>query len=127
MQPTKQNALMFLLGIFLTGGAVGFTADRMLVRDEIRSCAHGGNLRGMRGRLDEHLGLSAEQRAQLDRILDDKHRQMAVLLAPVRPRMDSVSSAARAQIRATLTPEQRQKFDRFHRETAANNRNSETR
>ena len=125
MQRSKQHALMFLLGVFLTGGAVGFTADRMLVRERIRGCAR-GDQRAMRARMADDLKLSAEQRASLDRILDEKHRQISLLLAPVRPRMDSISEATRTQIRVILTPAQQADFDKLHRE-AARTRNAETR
>ena len=111
MQRSKQHALMFLLGVFVTGGAVGFTADRVIVRDRIRDCAASSNARSMRDRMNEELGLSGDQRASLDRILDERHRQMSAVLTPVRPQMDSVSGAARQQIRAILTAEQRTKFD----------------
>ena len=127
MQRSKQHALMFLLGVFLTGGAVGFTADRVMVRDRIRECARSGAWKGMRARLDEDLALSNAQRASLDRILDDRHRQVTALLAPVRPKMDSASEATRLQIRAILGPDQQAKFDALHREMAARNRNSEKR
>ena len=125
MQRSKQHALMFLLGVFLTGGALGFTADRVLVRDRIRDCPR-GDQRTMRARIGEDLGLSAEQRASLDRILDEKHRQMSALLAPVRPQMDSISEVTRTQIRAILTPAQQAEFDTFQRE-AARARSSERR
>jgi hypothetical protein len=125
LQRSKQHALMFLLGVFLTGGALGFTADRVLVRERIRDCQR-GDQRAMRTRMGDDLGLSAEQRASLDRILDEKHRQMSVLLAPVRPRMDSISAATRTQIRAILTPAQQADFEKLHRE-AARTRSSERR
>ena len=116
MQRSKQHALMFLLGVFLSGGAVGFTADRVIVRDRMRDCARWGAPNGMRGRLSQDLDLSDAQLASLDRILDERHRQMAVILAPVRPRMDSVGDAAREQIRGMLSPEQRAKFDAIQQE-----------
>ena len=125
MQRSKQHALMFLLGVFLTGGAVGFTVDRAMVRERIRDCPR-GDQRAMRARLGDELELTAEQRTSIDRILDEKHRQMSVLLAPARPQMDSISEATRVQIRAILTPAQRADFDELQRE-AARVRNSERR
>ena len=119
MQRSKQHALMFLLGVFVTGGAVGFTADRVIVRDRIRDCTSGNDARSMRDRMGRELELSGDQRASLDRILDERHRQMTAVLTPVRPQMDSVSGAARQQIRAILSADQRTKFDaRLERERA---------
>jgi Spy/CpxP family protein refolding chaperone len=119
---------MFLLGVFLTGGAVGFTADRVVLGDRIRNCTQwGGGQKSMRDRLADDLCLSDAQRAELDRISDERHRQMSALLAPVRPQMDSISEATRGQIRAMLTPEQRVTFEKIHREQAARNGGSERR
>ena len=127
MQRSKQHALMFLLGVFLSGGAVGFTADRVVLGDRIRECEQGRGQRSMRTRLAEELDLDDRQRAALDRISDERHRQMSALLAPVRPQMDSISEATRAQIRAMLTPEQREKFERIHREQSARNKSADRR
>ena len=35
MKDTKNLALMFLLGAFLTGGVLGFTANRYMHRDQV--------------------------------------------------------------------------------------------
>ena len=35
MESSKQHALMFLLGAVLVGGALGFTADRVIARDHV--------------------------------------------------------------------------------------------
>ena len=116
MQRSKYLALLFLLGTATASYAVGFTSERVLGRDRARECTRGGEQRAMRTRLGEELELTADQRAALDRILDERHRQMSVILAPVRPRMDSVGDATREQIRGILSAEQREKFDAMQRE-----------
>jgi hypothetical protein len=126
MQRSKYLALLLLLGTATASYALGFTSERVMGRDRLRECGRRGDQRAMRARLGEDLALSAEQRASLDRILDERHRQMDVVLAPVRPRMDSISEATRAQIRGMLAPGQRTKFDELHRQTSAR-RNSEGR
>ena len=119
MQRSKYLALLLPLGTATASYALGFTSERMMGQSRAGSCQGGGDQRAMRTRLGEELALSAEQRAQLDRILDERHRQMSVVLAPVRPKMDSISAAARSQIRAMLGADQQERFDRFHRELAA--------
>ncbi len=126
MQRSKYLALLLLLGTATASYALGFTSERVMARDRLRECGRSGDQRPMRARLGEDLGLSAEQRASLDRILDERHRQMNLVLAPVRPRMDSISEATRTQIRGVLAPAQRVKFDELHREMTAK-RNSEKR
>jgi Spy/CpxP family protein refolding chaperone len=114
MHHPKQLAMMFLLGAVLVGGVLGFSADRILARE--RLCPRWGDMRAMRQRFGDDLGLTAAQRTVVDSILDARHRQMSAVLAPVRPRLDSISANARAQIARVLTPAQRAKFDELHRE-----------
>ncbi len=110
MERSKHLALMFLLGAVLVGGVLGFTADRVIVRDRLAP-GRWWSTGAMRSLLAEDLALSAAQRAQLDTILDEKHERMAEVLKPVRARMDSVDDASRAKLRAMLTDDQRRRFD----------------
>ncbi len=115
MQRSKHLAMMFLLGAVLVGGALGFTADRVLVRET--PCT---NSRCTREVLYDRLELSVAQRAAWDSILDDRHRQFDSLFKPIRPQMDSIRSRGRAQIRALLTPAQLQRFEAIVDEQKAN-------
>jgi len=104
MQRSKNLAMMFLLGAVLVGGALGFTADRVWMRDA--AC---NNPRAL---LYDRLELNPAQRAAWDSILDDRHRQFETLFKPIRPQMDSIRTRSRAQLRALLTtPEQRARYD----------------
>ena len=118
MQRSKSRALMFILGAVLVGGVLGFTADRVFARD--KAC-QAGEKRAYRDRFAAELGLTDEQRATVDTLLDAKHAQMAEVMAPVRPRLDSISAATRAQIARILTPEQRPRFERMHEEMKSRN------
>jgi Spy/CpxP family protein refolding chaperone len=108
MQRSRSLALMFLLGALLVGGALGFTADRVLTGDR---CARSGDLGRSRTWLTEELNLTAEQSAAVDSILERRHREMRAVIAPVRPRMDEVRDTARQQIRRVLDDAQRARFD----------------
>lgn len=114
MQRSKALALLFFLGAALAGGAVGFTADRVLSGGH--DCARDGGQPALRDRLATRLSLTSAQRAAVDTILDGRHRQIQEILAPVRPRMDSVRLAARVQIERILTPEQRVEYEAMLRE-----------
>jgi Spy/CpxP family protein refolding chaperone len=107
MHQSKNIAIAFLFGAVLVGGALGFTADRMW-----------GDRRGERTRemLDRRLGLSDEQRAQIDAILDERHRQSLIVFETIRPKMDSIRLHAREQMRQLLTEEQRAKYEALLRE-----------
>ncbi len=106
IQRTKAQAIFFLLGAVLVGGALGFSANRAIEHRDL-----GKDKRSSRAQLADRLGLSAEQRQMLDSVLDNRNEKMKLILAPVRPRLDSVRFAARAVIRARLSPEQQTHWD----------------
>ena len=108
MQRSRSLALMFLLGALLVGGALGFTADRVLAGDR---CGKDADQRRSRSWLREELNLSAEQSAAVDSIFERRHRELRAVISTVRPRMDAVRDTARQQIRAVLTDAQRGRFD----------------
>jgi Spy/CpxP family protein refolding chaperone len=108
MQRSKNLAVMFLLGAVLVGGALGFTADRMMMRDQLR--ARENNPRG-RLRLADRLQLDSAQSAKVDSLLDDRRRHLDLIMATVRDQLDSVRMRSTDQIRLILTDEQRAKFD----------------
>ena len=119
MQRTKGYALMFLLGAFIAGGALGFSADRVM--DAKREHARGP--RAYRQRMADELKLTAKQAAAVDALIEEKHRQILALYKPVQPELDSIAKLARVvsdstheQIKRLLTPEQGAKFDQLRAE-----------
>lgn len=120
MQRSKGFALIFLLGAFIAGIAVGFTGDRVLRHD--RPGRHGP--RSSADRMARELDLTATQRVAFDSILDGRRKQMRQLFAPIRPQMDSLMAIGRVmgdstheQLKRLLTPEQQVKFDKMHAES----------
>jgi len=117
MDRSKGYALMFLLGAFLAGGALGFTADRVMGH------GRGGGMRGARAyrqRMAEELKLTPRQQASVDSLIEQKHRQIVALYKPVRPQLDSLAVVARvvsdsthAQIKRLLNSEQQVKLDQM--------------
>jgi Spy/CpxP family protein refolding chaperone len=118
MERSKGYALMFLLGAFLAGGALGFTADRVIGGE--------GHRREMRGprvysqKLAEELELTSQQQASIDSLMEQKHRQIVALYKPVKPQLDSIAVVARvvsdsthAQIKRLLNPDQQAKLDKM--------------
>src|SRR5204862_6885649 len=117
MQRTRGYALMFLLGAFVTGGALGFTASRVIA---------GGHEHGMRGprayrrRMAEERTLTPKQQVAVDSLIEQKHRQIIALYKPVKPQLDSIAVLARvvsdsthAQIKRLLNAEQQAKLDKM--------------
>lgn len=114
MRRTNGLALAFFVALFAAGAAVGVVADRYVQRE--RSLRQWGDQRAMRARLADDLGMSEEQRAAMDSLLDDRNRQYEALMAPVRPTLDSLGAATRQRLRQLLTPEQQATYDQIQRE-----------
>lgn len=113
---SKQMAMVFLLGALLVGGVLGFTADRFLTKD---LSAGPRDRASMRERLHNDLGLNAGQRLRVDSLLDLKHAQIAEVMKPIQPRLESIGDSTRAQIAKLLTPAQQQRFEQMHQEMLA--------
>ena len=116
MEKSKGYALMFLLGAFVAGGALGFTADRVMDSRH----GHERGPRAYRQRMAEELKLTPQQQASVDSLIEQKHRQIVTLYKPVKPQLDSIAVLARvvsdsthAQIKRLLNPEQQQKLDKM--------------
>jgi Spy/CpxP family protein refolding chaperone len=117
MERSKGYALMFLLGAFVTGGALGFTADRVI------GAGHNREMRGPRAyrqKMAEELKLTRDQQVSIDSLMEQKHRQIVTLYKPVRPQLDSIAVVARvisdsthAQIKRLLNADQAAKLDRM--------------
>lgn len=114
MQRSKSYALMFLLGAFLAGGALGVTADRVMSRDKP---SHRGGRPSM-SRMAKELNLTPVQRVQFDSIMSNRRRQMHEQFKPFQPQMDSMARIGKAlsdstheQMKRMLTPEQQVKLD----------------
>jgi Spy/CpxP family protein refolding chaperone len=118
MQRSKGFALIFLLGAFIAGIAIGVSADRTM---EHRYSRH--EPRSPVERMAHDLSLTAVQRASFDSILEGRRKQMRQLFDPIRPQMDSLMALGKVmrdsthqQLRRLLTPDQQVKFDKMHAE-----------
>ena len=117
MQQSKNLAIAFLLGAVIVGGALGFTADRVMLRDRI------DQVPPVRPKLADRLELDSAQRLRLDSIADDRSKRMDLVLAPVKPALDSIRERARDEIRSMLTPTQRAEFEKVLAEMNNPNKN----
>lgn len=107
MQQSKNLAITFLLGAVIVGGALGFTADRVMLRERIARPEAAGRMS-----LADRLQLDATQRARLDSIVDDRHKRYSIVMSTVRPALDSIKLRARYEIRLMLTPTQLAEFEK---------------
>jgi Spy/CpxP family protein refolding chaperone len=108
MPGSKNLAVMFLLGAVIVGGALGFTADRVMIRDQIATGRT--NTRDMRKMFADRLQLTAAQEAKIDSLLDERHRQFQLIRATIQDQLDSVKMHSREQIERVLTDAQKKRF-----------------
>jgi hypothetical protein len=112
MQRPKQQAIAFLLGAVLVGGALGFSADRVFRNDESTPAQR-------RAAFYEDIGITSTQRPALDSILDDRNCRMDSIVRTIQPTLDSIKSASRVHMDRLLTPDQRARIEARRKDDAA--------
>ena len=105
MQRSTQQALMFLLGALLVGGALGMSADRYLGHEKFAAQF------GPRARFYDELGLSPQQRSTLDSLAFEQDCAMKAVLAPHDSLLKSMRTRFRAQRDSVFTKDQKAKLD----------------
>ena len=90
MERPKQQAMMFLLGAVLVGGALGFSADRYIGHEKFALQY------GPRSKFYDDLGLSSRQRSTLDSLAFEHECAFKALVAP----QDSAIKTLNARFRA---------------------------
>ncbi len=106
-QQSKSLAVMFLLGAFLTGGALGFVADRAVTK---RPYAKQYTRRSMRDEFARTLSLSDAQRHVIDSIFTWRDARSQAIIQPLQPALDSTRDSARVLINQNLDSTQQRRF-----------------
>jgi len=115
MSGSRTRAALLLVLTFVAGMAAGVAVDRQFgpgARAEAPKQADADHRRERRGggttieRFADELGLTEEQRGQIDPILEQAREGMSQLFEPVRPAYRELVDSTRARIEAVLTPEQ---------------------
>jgi hypothetical protein len=134
MTREKLVAAALLVSTFMAGALSALAVDRTLnaprpeqtavrgpgIRGAAPAARRGPEGRAARGgplsiapMLEQRLGLSEGQRADIEDILVQHREGTDSLLRSMRPRLESQVESARAAIRAVLDEEQRAEFERF--------------
>lgn len=102
----KSLAMMFILGAFLTGGAVGFAAERAVAKPVVLL----NDEKSVREELARELRLTPEQKVVVDSVWDWRRGRNREIMAVVRPALDSVRDSARVRMMSVFTEEQKEIF-----------------
>ncbi len=114
--------VIVLILVFALGVATGALGIRVYER------SYGASAAGRWSRFDREryvsrlttdLRLTADQRHELDRILDDTRAEFMTFRETIRPQVQEIKTRARGRIREMLTPDQRQRFEVFLKEWEA--------
>ena len=111
MKRPKSVAFALLGGALVMGALLGFTADRVVLREQL--CEQRWEQGRLRNRLARELALTDAQRGAVEQLLDQRNERMRTILEPLRPQMDSVVEQTRDSIRFLLTPAQRAQFEQL--------------
>ena len=113
MQRPKQQALMFLLGALLVGGAVGFSADRYMGHEKFAAQY------GPRSKFYDELGLSTQQRAALDSLAFMQDCAFKAIVAPHDSAIKALNAHFRAARDSVFTKDQQTKLAARRKEIEA--------
>ena len=113
MTKSRLGAMVLLVGTFVLGGLLGGALTSWGERRSHDQARHGRPRPTYVERLTQDLGLSPEQRQQIQAALDRHQPRMDSLWTEMRrqfPQMDTQRLAIRQEILALLTPEQQAKY-----------------
>jgi len=113
MQRSKQQALMFLLGAVLVGGAVGFSADRYIGHEKFATQY------GPRVRFYDELGLTAQQRTTMDSLAFQQDCAVRQGLSPHDSVLKAIRTRFQAQRDSVLTKDQLTRMETRRKEMQA--------
>jgi Spy/CpxP family protein refolding chaperone len=121
---TRFVGLVLLMAAFVVGAIGGAAFERTLGAREPGStepCSTMSNpLQKKPGSMAiDRIQLTAEQREQIDRILDRRRTETDSVWRAQKPRLRAIVDSTRAEIQALLTPEQRAEYDHLLAERRA--------
>jgi hypothetical protein len=104
-----------VIAAFIAGLFVGMAGDRFYLFHHGRLFASRREFAAHRivDRLDRQLHLSAQQKTEVQAIVDGHRRRIESLMTGVRPQIRQELDAANAEIDKILTPQQREQFKKF--------------
>ncbi|MEO7985807.1 MAG: hypothetical protein ABI766_04685 [Gemmatimonadales bacterium] len=122
MNPFRRSRLLagvVILLVGLAGVAIGAAIDRAVEHRRMLSFVVGGRVpkgpppearKWVLSRLQSGLGLSTQQRIQVDSVLARREAEVRGLMLEMQPRFEAISARTRRDLQAALTPDQQKRF-----------------
>ena len=108
---------MFILGA-LSGAIVSYGVCRHK-EDALLYGGHGARNAAIVERMSCRLKLDRDQRAKLESIMKDTHREMLEARRPLQPKIDEILARTETRVRGILRPDQIAAFNKFTAEKKA--------
>ena len=109
----RQKAALWVGVVFLLGAALGGMLGYVFAHHSYAAMTDQAKRQQKVNHLTQEIGLSNEQKQQLDVILTNVQAQYKAIHKTTDPQIDEVRQKGRERIRAILTPEQKPKFEAF--------------
>jgi uncharacterized membrane protein len=116
MLSSKRKAHLIIITTFVLGIVVGASGQYLLFR---QSAPRPPSVAEVAGELARTVQLDQTQRSQVEQILNESRQQYRQLRDATRPQNLAIRDNARNRIRALLSAEQRDRYDRWLKELDA--------
>lgn len=107
----RLQAVLLLAVVFVIGGLVGFSLDRLVAPPGRPPHHQGPPPKGLPPELRDGMNLTADQERRIQAILDASRPRTDAVLNEFLPRLRAIADSVRLEMREVLTPEQRVLFD----------------
>jgi Spy/CpxP family protein refolding chaperone len=121
----RLTGMIMLALAFMVGSLTGAAALRVAEADGAPKLMRTKARQQPPPDLLERLELTAEQRAQVDVILERRRQEMESFWDVHRPTLQAIADSARAELRSVLTPEQQEIEEQFIAERRAHHERRE--
>jgi uncharacterized membrane protein len=116
MLTNKRKAQLIIIATFLFGTVVGASGHYLLSKQP--SINQSAPPLSTLDKITHAVGLSADQRMQVEQMLEDSRRQQREWLR-TQPQITAIRMQCRERIRTVLSPEQRALYDKWNQEQDA--------
>ncbi|MCI0338394.1 MAG: hypothetical protein L0226_12505 [Acidobacteria bacterium] len=117
MLTNRRKAQLIIIVTFLLGTIVGASGQYLLTRQSLTN--QPGSPQNIFDEMSRAVRLNANQRTQVEQILNDTRRQNQDLRNQLKPQFTAIRDASRQRIRELLSPEQQALYDKWNQELDA--------
>jgi hypothetical protein len=118
----KWKAIIGVVLVFVLGALSGAIVSHGVYRHKVDALIYGGH-EARRAEIVERMScrlkLDRDQRAKLESIMKDTHKEMLEARRPIEPRIDEILARTETRVREILRPDQMDAFNKFVAEKKA--------